>query len=269
MNEVKSKIPQLGHAFILTAPTTAHQEDAARQLAAARLCIEAEGSPCMQCKHCRKVQMRMHPDVITLHKEKQSNGKERSEIVVSQIRQMQADAVIFPNEGKHKIYIILDAGEMNLAAQNAILKLLEDGPYYCIFILCTDNVDKLLPTVRSRCIEKTIVTEISVEDDFRLADEYLHLVYAKDVLALLRFCRVQEVQDAAQTKLFLKSVINRLNDLLCHKDTIPLMKKKQYHALLQFIIQLETYLQHHVGQKHIWNMLAVNSIVQIENVLCT
>ena len=69
------------------------------------------------------------------------------------IRQARADIYVQPNESDHKIYLFPRAQDMGLPGQNALLKVLEEPPKYGVFLLLTDNPDKLLPTVRSRCTE--------------------------------------------------------------------------------------------------------------------
>ena len=56
-----------------------------------------------------------------------------------------------PNEAPRKVYILENAQELNESAQNALLKLLEEGPAYACFLFLTDNAGAILPTVRSRC----------------------------------------------------------------------------------------------------------------------
>ena len=70
---------------------------------------------------------------------------------MAQVRALRADAYIRPNEAERKVYILENAQTMNASAQNAMLKLLEEGPAYAAFLLLTDNAAALLPTVRSRC----------------------------------------------------------------------------------------------------------------------
>ena len=98
---------------------------------------------------------------------------------------MQADAYIKPNEGRRKVYIILRAKDMQGPAQNAMLKLLEEPPEYCSFLLLTDTSEKLLETVRSRAVTLSLaplsqqqlsdalraqVPDISQEEIERLTD---------------------------------------------------------------------------------------------------
>ena len=74
----------------------------------------------------------------------------------AQIRALRADAYIRPNEAGRKVYLLERAHTMNPSAQNAMLKLLEEGPPYAAFLLLTENAAALLPTVRSRCETLTL-----------------------------------------------------------------------------------------------------------------
>ena len=67
---------------------------------------------------------------------------------------LRADAYIRPNEGARKVYLIPEAQSMNVNAQNAVLKLLEEGPAYAAFLLVTDNTREAFPAKRSRFILK-------------------------------------------------------------------------------------------------------------------
>ncbi len=136
----------LSHAYLVTGGGADSRAALARRLAAAYLCEGNGPAPCGQCKHCRKVEGGVHPDVSTL-----SPLPDRREISVDQARDLRSDAYVRPNEGRRKVYIIDPADAMNPAAQNALLKVLEDGPAYAAFLLLTDQPGKLLDTVRSRC----------------------------------------------------------------------------------------------------------------------
>ena len=103
--------------------------------------------PCGQCPACRKVFAGTHPDFITV------DDPEKKTVPVDLIRQARADIYIRPNEGKRKIYLFPRAQDMGVPGQNALLKILEEPPSYGVFLLLTDNPEKLLPTVRSRCTE--------------------------------------------------------------------------------------------------------------------
>lgn len=120
------------------------REDLANTMAAAYVCEGSGELPCGVCRHCRKSAAGIHPDVIF-------RGAHPDELKVDAIRALRADAYIRPNEAARKVYVLRGAETMNTNAQNALLKLLEEGPGYATFFFLTKNPESLLPTLRSRC----------------------------------------------------------------------------------------------------------------------
>ena len=154
MAELKIADPgRLSHAYLISAPDMQAALSQAGELAAAAVCTGGGKKPCHQCRACHKVAENIHPDVITIARLEDDKGRPKREIGVDQIRQLAADACIMPNEAERKVYIIREAETMNIPAQNAALKLLEEPPLGALFLLCTTNASQLLPTVRSRCVE--------------------------------------------------------------------------------------------------------------------
>ena len=142
----------LSHAYIISGPAGSGKHILARQLAAAMLCVSSGEKPCGRCAPCLKVQKGLHPDVSVIV------GPEAGKpIAVDQVRALRADAWIRPNEGERKIYILEGADQMNASAQNALLKLLEEGPRFAAFLLLARNAGALLETVRSRCEELALI----------------------------------------------------------------------------------------------------------------
>ena len=137
---------KMSHCYLICGPAGSGKRTLARILAAAMECGE-RNAPCGCCSDCRKTLDGCHPDVITI------DEPEKKTVSVELIRQLQADAYVRPNEGPRKIYVIPRAQNMTDSAQNALLKLMEEPPAYVVFLLLTDNAEKLLPTVRSRCAE--------------------------------------------------------------------------------------------------------------------
>ena len=144
---------ELAHAYILVSPSPEERNSAAERLAAAALCSGRGELPCGLCRDCRKVREGIHPDLIRVSRLSDDKGKKKREITIDQIRAVVADSVVLPNEAGRKVYLIEDADTMNVPAQNAALKLLEEPPGGVIFLLCAANAQTLLETVRSRCAE--------------------------------------------------------------------------------------------------------------------
>ncbi len=134
----------ISHFYLISGPKGSGKHTLARLMAAAILCREKD-KPCLTCGPCRKVMEGNHPDFITVE------DLEHKNVAVKIVRQVREDVFIRPNESDHKIYLFPQ--ELGVEGQNALLKILEEPPKYGVFLLLTDNPDKILPTVRSRCTE--------------------------------------------------------------------------------------------------------------------
>lgn len=142
----------LSHAYVISGPSGSGRHTLARLLCAAMLCTAPrDRRPCGTCVPCKKVFGGIHPDVSVL-----SGAGEGKSITVDQVRALRTDAYIRPNEGERKVYLLEGAERMNASAQNAMLKLLEEGPAYAAFLLLAENGAGLLQTVRSRCEELSL-----------------------------------------------------------------------------------------------------------------
>ena len=137
---------RMSHFYLLSGPRGSGKHTLSDLIAASMLC-EAPDGPCGVCRSCRKVLSGSHPDYITI------DDPEKKIIPVKLVREARSDMYIKPNEGTKKIYRFPRGQDLNLEGQNALLKVLEEPPPYGVFLLLTDNPEKLLPTVRSRCVE--------------------------------------------------------------------------------------------------------------------
>ena len=138
---------KISHCYLICGPDGSGKRTLARILAAAMECTGAGEAPCGVCTACRKAFDGQHPDIITV------DDTEHKNVSIDVIRDARADMFIRPNEGKRKIYILPRAQDMLPAAQNALLKILEEPPEYGVFLLLSTHAEKLLPTIRSRCAE--------------------------------------------------------------------------------------------------------------------
>lgn len=168
------------NAFMISGPEGSGKKTAALLFAMAISC-KGEDRPCGKCESCRKISEGISPDVINI-----GLVKDRKTIGIESVREITDSAYILPNDLDVKIYIINDAEKLTPQAQNALLKIFEEGPGSVYFILLTSAPSQLLPTVRSRAPEiKTEVftdrklTELLTENVKKAAE-----LYAKDETAL-------------------------------------------------------------------------------------
>ncbi len=101
-------------------------------------------SACGQCRSCRKILSKSHPDVHWIF----PSG---SYIKVDQIRELCRRLSLKPYEAKTRLAIIAEAHTLNPEAGNTLLKVLEDPPEKTLFILTARQASDLLPTILSRC----------------------------------------------------------------------------------------------------------------------
>ncbi|HPX93429.1 MAG TPA: hypothetical protein PK646_03835 [Bacillota bacterium] len=140
-----SRIP-----ILLTGEEGSGKHYIARRLAAAILCDQPHpsGGACGHCASCRMLRSGSHLDLIEL-----SPPDDKSSIPVASIRSQVAGTLqIYPQISRNRVYWVeaLKADTLNEQGQNALLKPLEEHPDFARFIILAEDVDRLLPTIRSR-----------------------------------------------------------------------------------------------------------------------
>ena len=134
-----------GHAWLLLGPAGSGKLAAATAMAAALNCRVDPGVGCGNCSSCTRILRRRHPDVHHV-------VPEGPLIPVDVIRELVVpEAARSPFEGVVKVFVVLEADRMNPAAQNALLKTVEEPQPDTVFILVSDNEEEILETLRSRC----------------------------------------------------------------------------------------------------------------------
>lgn len=134
------------HAYIFQGDTGVGKETMARTFAAGLQCRAEGEKPCRDCVSCRQAESGNQPDIIWVTREKPSLG-------VEEIREQLCNTMdVKPFSSPYKIYVVPEAEKMTEAAQNALLKTIEEPPEYGVVLLLTSNINELLPTIRSRCL---------------------------------------------------------------------------------------------------------------------
>lgn len=159
------------HAYLFQGEEGVGKEALARTFAAGLQCqSESADKPCKECVSCRQMESGNQSDVIWVTREKASLG-------VDEIREQLCNTMdIKPFSSPYKIYLVPEAEKMTEAAQNALLKTIEEPPEYGIVILMTSNISALLPTIQSRCLTmefrplSTVVVESYVKEHCQVPD---------------------------------------------------------------------------------------------------
>jgi DNA polymerase III subunit delta' len=99
---------------------------------------------CGECSACRKISAGLHPDILKL-------VPEGLQIKIGQVRELCQLLALKPYEAKTRVVLIADAQRLNLAAGNALLKVLEEPPENTVWILTAPQTADVLPTIASRC----------------------------------------------------------------------------------------------------------------------
>ncbi len=169
VNLLKSAITKnrIAHSYIFTGPEGVGKKTTAQAFCFHLFCEVDQTNPCGNCINCKKLGKKLHPDVKYIYPEKR-------DIKINTIRLVEIFLRTRPLSAPYKIIIIESAEKMNLEAANALLKSLEEPPSYGIFILITDNLTNLLPTIISRSqivrflplSEKIIKTYLSEKKNF-------------------------------------------------------------------------------------------------------
>lgn len=151
---------RLPHALLFTGAAGIGKDVFARHVAQALLCEHprADQRPCGQCEACHWFAQDVHPDFRLLrpdHEEPATDGKPAARklevIKIEAVRHTIDFAYLSSHRGGRRVVLIDPAESMNLNAANALLKVLEEPPADVVFLLVSDALQKLLPTLRSRC----------------------------------------------------------------------------------------------------------------------
>ena len=139
---------QLRHAYLITGPQGIGRRTLSLRLAQAVNCLRppAPGQPCQACSSCRQIERMQHPDLSIVHSEPPS-----IEIKIDQIRMLQRTLALSPYQANYRVALLLDFEEARENAANALLKTLEEPASRVILVLTAESIERLPPTIVSRC----------------------------------------------------------------------------------------------------------------------
>ena len=131
----------LSHAYLLSGPEGLAKTEFARELGAA---LVAPCENCGACAECERARRGMHPDLHLLE-------REGDLIRVDQIEPVVADLSLKPFSAARRVWVIPEVEYLHPAAANKLLKSIEEPPSFVVFLLVTDRLERVLPTIVSRC----------------------------------------------------------------------------------------------------------------------
>jgi len=148
------------HAYLFVGPEGVGRRTLALRFAQALNCSQPPepGTFCGVCRECRQIEAMQHPDLSLVVPE-----EGHQDILIDQIRDLQHIIALAPYAASYRIALLPDFQHVTVQAQNALLKTLEEPPEKVILLLTVNAVERLLPTVISRC-EVVRMRPASIED---------------------------------------------------------------------------------------------------------
>lgn len=226
----------LSHAYLFYSNDQALNNQVALTFAKTVLC--EYGSACGKCNSCKQFENNSHPDFFML---------DDKSLKVEDISKMLDKMSTLPVFSQHKVFLILNAENVNERAQNKMLKSLEEPNAKNLFIMTSAKLDKILPTILSR-VSKIRVPNLGEQDKAKIIEEYRTL--GEDLSVCKNFETLSEmlafVDGKAQktmqeiTKIFdnlnttadIPAVVSSIGDI--DKDSFfPLMQEMFMCALKQ------------------------------------
>ncbi|MBS9775460.1 MAG: DNA polymerase III subunit gamma/tau [Fusobacterium sp.] len=226
------------HAYLFSGPRGVGKTTTARLIAKGVNCLELleDGEPCNHCKNCTSINEGRFSDLIEI-----DAASNRS---IDEIRNLKEKINYQPVEGLKKVYIIDEAHMLTKEAFNALLKTLEEPPSHVIFILATTELEKILPTIISRCQRydfKTLeLSEMKKRLEFILKEEKIEM--EEDVFPVIYETSAGSMRDSISIleRLIISSNGEKINLDIAEK-TLGITPSAQIKKVLDKILEKNEY----------------------------
>lgn len=181
-NKIKQDLQEIidnntiSHSYMFVGIDGIGKKLIAKEFARKILCLNKQNQNCATCDSCIKFNSGNNPDFLEIFPDGNS-------IKIAQMREMQEKVYQKPIVSDKKVFIIDQVEKMTEEAQNSLLKTLEEPPEYMVIILITSNENKLLNTVKSRCIRINF-TELSKQDITKYAGAHQINIASQNLLEM-------------------------------------------------------------------------------------
>lgn len=247
---------RLSHAYLISGSQGTGKRALALHLIKTLFCPEKEGiEPCSKCMICKRIESRNYPDVFYVE------PGESGSIVIEQIEELQKEFSYSSLESEGKVYVITHADRLTVNATNRILKFLEEPHERATAILLTENLQSIIPTVRSRCQ----LIELSPLPFRKFKEQILDLGFSETDASLV-YEISQDVSEAKQLleddwfaemrKLMLQLIevyVSRPADayMFIHNHWLKHVTKKDEHirGLDLLLLAFKDFLYVHIGNE--------------------
>ena len=223
------KTDKVSHAYILDGPDMSGKKMIADAFSMTLECEKKGTEPCMECHSCKQALGKNQPDIIYLQHEKPNT------ISVDDIRsQINNDIGVKPCSSPYKVYIVDEAEKMNVQAQNALLKTIEEPPAYAVILLLTNNAEIFLPTILSRCVRLSLKAVPDEKIKAYLMENYEVPDYKADVCVAFaqgnvgKAIELAESEDFNEIKNSALQLIKRLDDIELYEMTEAVKQISNY-----------------------------------------
>jgi len=214
---------QVGPVLLMAGPRGTGKTTSARIVSTALNCEVSPGlEPCGGCRSCQAM-ARLAPSTETyLELDAGTSG------TIDQIRQLVAEASMPVAPGQTRVIVLDECHLLSQAAASALLKTLEEPPPRVVFVLATTDPHKLLPTIRSRCLEipftevpaaavEARLAELAAEHSLELSGEQVQAIAVAaggDLRRAMKLLQTSGTPDAFQSGTFLLDTAGGSRELL-------------------------------------------------------
>ncbi len=222
---------RMAHAYIFEGEKGTGKRDVMTFFSKLLLCENvASNVPCEKCRHCIRIDSGNHPNI----KQIQPDGQF---IKIDQVRGLIGEMMMTGVEKGRKIYVLHHADKLNTASANMLLKFLEEPDGEVTAILLTEQIQSILPTIRSRCqhikfskVPRTVLMEQLIEQGLTHSMASTVSVITNELETALALASTEQFVHARKTVLKLVETVRKnVHEamLVVHEEWLSVLKEKQ------------------------------------------